>query len=58
MRLVTSVVDEGAHSETCMMCFVGKSFGDEINCLVEMHVCNADCVKSFEKVVSVLTNAC
>ncbi len=40
-----------------MMCFVGVSVGGEIDCLAEMHVSNADRVKSFEKVASVLTNA-
>ncbi len=35
-----------------------NSFGDEINCLAEMHDGNAGCVKSFEHVTSVSTNAC
>lgn len=29
-----------------------------MNYLAKMHVGNADCVKSFEKVASVLTDAC
>ncbi len=31
------------------------SFGGEINCLAKMHVGNADCMKSFDNVTSVLT---
>ncbi len=30
----------------------------KIICLAKMHVGNADCMKSFEKVASVLTDAC
>lgn len=34
------------------------SFGGGINCLAKMHVDNSDCMKSFEKVASVFTDAC
>ncbi len=34
------------------------SFGGEINCLAKIRVSNADCMNSFENVVSVLNNAC
>ncbi len=33
------------------------SFGCEMNCLAELHVDNADYVKSFEKVPLVLTSS-
>ena len=47
-----------AYFETCMKCFGGLSkFGGEINCLAHLHVANIDCVKSLEKVASVLNNA-
>ena len=38
--------------------FVDEAGFIEMNCLAKMHVGNAHCVKSFEKVSSVLTDAC
>jgi len=32
---------------------VWVSFGGEINCLTKIHICKADCTKSFEKVALV-----
>lgn len=55
IRPVASVVEELAYFKTCMMCFVGVL---AVRCLAKRHVGNAHCVKSFENVVPVLSNAC
>ncbi len=55
MRIVPSVMMKQTYFETYMK---WVSFGGEINCLSKIHVSNADCMNSFENVVSVLNNAC